>query len=734
MKILQDISHEAEYIGDVKENRVGIDRDNIDFITTLLTSNLYSKPLESFLRETVANAYDSHIEANNDEYILLIITKTGWNKYTISVRDYGVGVSPERFDQIYRNIGSSTKRDSNDYIGAFGIGRFAGLSCADTVNINSYYNNIKYSYIMYKNGKGINIDKISELQGDFNKPFKNGLEVSISISCQEKDLQEAIGKLILFKKLHIEYIDKNSGDSSYFLRSTIEEFNSRTITDFKTFSMCTTLNRGRYLRVGNILYDNLDLWNDLHTESGIIINIPIGEVDITPNREELQFTDRTKNTISHYVDDFKKELQEIVSNIQSTDFTLKQFYGYAVSNYIEYKYLSTSTNDYSLNIYKEDVRLDFTSCNIKGKPIPENFNVFFKDLRILRIDKSYIYKVCNPGKRYGWRILNMGNMLLSSIFEEEAFIGVKLDSVTKAVTLQWYKDECIGDACVAVLYDLKELKEQIRHFLYNWNQKELEICIDYLFDIIEIYNLANDSVPESYKKSYKEKHKKVKIKDSNESDIPIRLYNCSSYTMMYLKHLPKEGTVIYTAHTKEDSNIVKLAHLLSPLSIVNVITVRKEYFPLFEKDKRFILLEDFLDFPNNILKKIVTARIIMRSFYSISTTNNNFNSVPIVKEFHKKYLSYIMANNTPVAAAPGIKEILDRYEAKGWYNKADVAYFSISDTDKDALNTIQYMQENRSEIIRCMAFFIFGKNSRIGINKPYINICKYLKKFKYECI
>lgn len=120
MKILQDLSHEAEYIGNVEENRVGIDRENIDFITTLLTSNLYSNPLESFLRETVANAYDSHIEAGNDEHILLVITRTEYSKYTISVRDYGVGVSPERFDQIYRNIGSSTKRESNEYIGAFG--------------------------------------------------------------------------------------------------------------------------------------------------------------------------------------------------------------------------------------------------------------------------------------------------------------------------------------------------------------------------------------------------------------------------------------------------------------------------------------------------------------------------------------------------------------------------------------------------------------------------------------
>lgn len=120
MKIFQDISHDADYIGNIQENRVGIDRENIDFITTLLTSNLYSKPVASFLRETIANAYDSHIEANTKEYILLVITRTAFDKYNISIRDYGTGLSPERFNLIYRNIGSSTKRDSNDYIGAFG--------------------------------------------------------------------------------------------------------------------------------------------------------------------------------------------------------------------------------------------------------------------------------------------------------------------------------------------------------------------------------------------------------------------------------------------------------------------------------------------------------------------------------------------------------------------------------------------------------------------------------------
>lgn len=127
MRVQQEVNENIEYIGEIKENKVGIDRANVDFITTLLTSNLYSKPLESFLRETISNAYDSHIEAGKpDTPIILMIKSTKNNyygdsgKYDISVRDYGVGISPERFQKIYTNIGSSTKRESDDYIGGWG--------------------------------------------------------------------------------------------------------------------------------------------------------------------------------------------------------------------------------------------------------------------------------------------------------------------------------------------------------------------------------------------------------------------------------------------------------------------------------------------------------------------------------------------------------------------------------------------------------------------------------------
>ena len=106
---------EVAVLGEVQKYKVGIDGRNINHIVTILSSNLYSHPMQSFLRETVSNAIDSHLEAGVDEPIIITITDQD-----ISIRDFGTGISPERFQEIYTNIGSSTKRQSNNYIGSFG--------------------------------------------------------------------------------------------------------------------------------------------------------------------------------------------------------------------------------------------------------------------------------------------------------------------------------------------------------------------------------------------------------------------------------------------------------------------------------------------------------------------------------------------------------------------------------------------------------------------------------------
>lgn len=396
MIINKDQTPNAQYVGDVKANKVGIDTKNIDFVASLLTTNLYSNPIQSFLRETVSNGWDSHVEAGNPEPVIISLKSDEPKEFksmakrqygskkvsiTITIRDFGVGLSPERFANIYTNIGSSTKRDSNDFIGAFGIGRFSCLSCSDSATLNSYHNGTRYSYLMYKDGTGINIDQL----GKFPTDAKNGLSVQVTLQMDYYKVQELINGLTALAFFNCIYLD----DSQKLLLDFAEQFNARKSVYLKSFGVwdmgnyslkrITSYNSNKSVNivVGNCIYpftkEQLYAQSKLPKNLPIYLHFDIGELDVTPNREAILYNPKTDAAILTKAKEAVEELKSIIMKQDHIDFpSLLDWYKYKQENTVTISIPLNKDEVYKMYLNTQTVTewAIPSTCTIKGKDIP----------------------------------------------------------------------------------------------------------------------------------------------------------------------------------------------------------------------------------------------------------------------------------------------------------------------------------------------------------------------------
>ena len=124
--------------------------------------NLYEKPIESIVREICSNAYDATVENKNlnqelypDKFIVYL------DKQKFIVQDFGAGMSPEFFRDYYTKIGFSTKRDSSEQIGGFGLGRLSVLSLVESFKVITVYEGVRYEYLVFRDN-GVRTEIIGE--------------------------------------------------------------------------------------------------------------------------------------------------------------------------------------------------------------------------------------------------------------------------------------------------------------------------------------------------------------------------------------------------------------------------------------------------------------------------------------------------------------------------------------------------------------------------------------------
>lgn len=179
-----------------------------------VVKSIYADPKKASIREILANAVDANKEVAKKfkTDVRKVTMNIGYD--SISIRDYGFGMSPDIIKDIYGSMYQSTKRSPyKDAIteanGEHGIGSKApygylysiegnGLG-AQFYTVTTINNGIKYCYIMFLNEHGIpSYDLIYEQETD----DENGTEVTLPFSyiknCETNDITKLILVMLPF--------------------------------------------------------------------------------------------------------------------------------------------------------------------------------------------------------------------------------------------------------------------------------------------------------------------------------------------------------------------------------------------------------------------------------------------------------------------------------------------------------------------------------------------------------
>lgn len=251
--------------------------------------NLYSDLITSTTREIFSNCVDSVIQANSDIPIEIWL-----NNDNIIFKDFGMGMNFDTINEVYLSMGSSTKNDSNELIGMYGLGSKSPLCLSDAFTLESIYDGIKNGFLIY-------IDETEHIR------------VKHSFTQETNDYNGTIVKIPIKKQ------DRASWEKAVL--SIIKFFPNQTklfgITQQKIISPVIEGDKwaiypGNLDQV-NILYANLP-YSD--TTSGIpnnvVLKFNVGEINLTPSREMPRYTEKTKLAIKDAIQAFRTEIVDLV--------------------------------------------------------------------------------------------------------------------------------------------------------------------------------------------------------------------------------------------------------------------------------------------------------------------------------------------------------------------------------------------------------------------------------------
>ncbi len=263
----------------------------------ILSDGLYANKVRAIIRELSCNAYDSHVAAGKINTPFDVHLPNALEPF-FSIRDYGTGLSHEQVTNIFTTFFESTKTDSNDYVGALGLGSKSPFSYTDNFTVTAIKDGVKGIYTAFINEQGVPSIALM-MEEETTDP--NGVEVRFAV----EDRYD-FGKFRDEARYVYEYFKLRpvvSGNADFEFKNP--DYKEENIIPGVHYSN-ENYARGSYAIMGNIKYP-IDIPNadkalgGMHglLSCGLVMEFKIGELDFQASREGLSYIPQTIEAIKN---------------------------------------------------------------------------------------------------------------------------------------------------------------------------------------------------------------------------------------------------------------------------------------------------------------------------------------------------------------------------------------------------------------------------------------------------
>lgn len=365
----------------------------------LLAGDLYSDSITAVVRELSCNALDAHIDAGTPELPFNIHLPNDIEPY-FEVEDFGIGLSEEDIFTVYTTLFKSTKESTNSLTGCLGLGSKTPFSITDNFVISSRFDGVEYHYLALLNEERIpSIMKTGEEPTDKH----NGLTVNVPVPKSKwYDMAHAANEVFRFFKVP----PKITGGEDYTRKEIVfyKDAATKNIANvyfaekrvlYYTSAKLTAV-------MGNIAYpiDLEKIYNDQNNlghckkvketfkqfdTCDIFIDVEIGDLSITPNREQLDYDDKTKLKIESIFDNF----------LSTLDTEIKKECEYCMDEWDAVRALSRVSKIYGTNFINNIVVKTMMGQNISSsscldlRKIQATARIYTEDMdETMRLKKS----------------------------------------------------------------------------------------------------------------------------------------------------------------------------------------------------------------------------------------------------------------------------------------------------------------------------------------------------------